>query len=368
MAVDRHLVLVGASLLATMFLSACTSFGPDRVPPDRFDYNEALSRSSKEQMLLNVVRLRHQDVPVFLAVNSVLTQYVYSGNVSASGTLGTSLGEDANSFTGRLGAFYIERPTITYSPLTGEDFARQLLVPIDSQLIFSLIQTGFPPDQLLLMSLERVNRIENPPFNGPSSPQRLEEFGQFQRVVELIVELAERRALEMQRVDPQSAGVSGARTLVFDDAPDRETQTLIDELKGILDLDSERSVFAVTDRVVRRQRDEVTVRVRSLLTLMTFLSQGIEMPRSRAQRDADLEGDLAEVPEDMAPSFAPLRIHSSPRRPVDAFITVRYQDSWFYVDRSDEKSKQAFSILTYLFQLQAPEASKSAPILTVPTG
>jgi hypothetical protein len=276
---DRNLVLVGAVFL-TMFLSACASFGPDRVPPDRFDYNEALSRSSKEQMLLNLVRLRHQDVPVFLAVNSVLTQYIYSGNVSASGTLGTAVGEPANSLTGTLGARYIERPTITYSPLTGEDFARQLLVPIDSQLIFSLIQTGFPPDQLLLMSLERINHVENLPLRSPSSPQRLERSALFQRVVDLLVELARRRALEMQRVDPQAAQGPGARALVFDDGPDRETQRLVDELKGMLDLDHERFVFRVTDRVVRRQPDEVTLRVRSLLTLMTFLSQGIEMPRS----------------------------------------------------------------------------------------
>jgi hypothetical protein len=63
-----------------------------------------------------------------------------------------------------------------------------------------------------------------------------------------------------------------------------------------------------------------------------------------------------------------MRIHSGSRRPADAFIAVRYQGNWYYLDRSDEKSKQAFSLLTYLFQLQAPEASKSAPILTVPVG
>ena len=172
----------------------------------------------------------------------------------------------------------------------------------------------------------------------------------------------------MQRENPQATGVPGARTLVFEDGPDRETQRLVDELKDMLDLDPERSEFRVTDRVVRRQPDEVTLRVRSLLTLMTFLSQGIEMPRSRAQADADVEGDLAAAPGDRVPSLVPLRIHRGSKRPADAFIAVRYQGSWFSIDQSDEKSKQAFSLLTYLFQLQAPEASKSAPILTVPVG
>ena len=58
------------------------------MPPDRFDYNEALARSSKEQLLINLVRLRYDDVPVFLAVDSVLTQYVYAGDVTLTGSVG----------------------------------------------------------------------------------------------------------------------------------------------------------------------------------------------------------------------------------------------------------------------------------------
>jgi hypothetical protein len=42
---------------------------------DSFNYNEAISRSSSEQILINLVRLRYREVPVFLAVGSVLTQY-----------------------------------------------------------------------------------------------------------------------------------------------------------------------------------------------------------------------------------------------------------------------------------------------------
>jgi hypothetical protein len=71
-------VVVLTSVLTV--LSGCTSFGPYRVAPDRFNYNEAIAASANEQMLLDLVRLRYQDVPVFLVVSSVLTQYVYSCN------------------------------------------------------------------------------------------------------------------------------------------------------------------------------------------------------------------------------------------------------------------------------------------------
>ena len=62
-------------IAATLFLiSGCAAQGAKRVPRDRFDYNAALAQSTREQMLLNIVRSRYQKVAVFLTVSSVLTQ------------------------------------------------------------------------------------------------------------------------------------------------------------------------------------------------------------------------------------------------------------------------------------------------------
>ena len=68
-------------LLCAALLSGCASFGPDRVPSDRFDYNDAIARSTKEQMLANIVRVRYADFPTFLSVSSVITSYTYNGGV-----------------------------------------------------------------------------------------------------------------------------------------------------------------------------------------------------------------------------------------------------------------------------------------------
>jgi len=121
---------IAALTIALMVVSSCTSFGPHRVAPDRFNYNEAIAASTNKQMLLNLVRLRYQDVPVFLVVGSVLTQYVYSGNASINASAGTAADAAADSVGLSAGVLYIERRTITYNPLTGEDFSRQLLTPI----------------------------------------------------------------------------------------------------------------------------------------------------------------------------------------------------------------------------------------------
>src|ERR1700752_4295164 len=74
------------ALLIFAGLSGCASIGPPTVARDRFDYISAISDSWKAQMLLNVVKLRYADSPVFLDVTSVITQTGYQGVIGVSGS------------------------------------------------------------------------------------------------------------------------------------------------------------------------------------------------------------------------------------------------------------------------------------------
>jgi len=346
-----------------MVLSGCTAFGPHRVAPDRFNYNQAIAASANEQMLLNLVRLRYQDVPVFLVVGSVLTQYVYSGNAGINAAAGTAAGAAADSVGLSAGVLYIERPTITYNPLTGEDFSRQLLTPIPSDLIFSLIQSGWRADQLLAMSLQRINGVVNVPTEGPFGGYDPAARKKFERMIELTMLLSRRGVIEMQA---DSSDGSNTRYLVFEDAEDAATRSLINEYKALLQLDRSRSIYRVTEQLARRETDEVTIRVRSILTLMRFLATGVDVPaalRSHSWRPAKIGSDGGAAAVD-----SPLKIHASEDPPKAAFVAVRYHDYWYYIKETDQESKQAFSLLTYLFQLQSPKAPTQGPVLTVPTG
>lgn len=346
--------------------SACSSLGPGRILPDRFDYNDAIARSSNEQMLLNIVRLRYEDVPVFLSVNSVLTQYVYTGNVGVTGaaalsdpitTIGSSVG-------GNAGIRYIERPTITYSPLKGDDFARQLLTPIPSDLIFSLIQSGWPAEELLTMSIQRINMIVNTSDHPVARQADPEHQLQFSRVIQLIIELSKRGALEVQQQNQNGDNVS---FLVFESTDDIVTPRLIAELKQILSLDPERERFQVTTRVVQRKPEEITIQNRSILTLMGFLSRGVAVPPALVALGATTS-QRTTFGNDQHAFSSPLRIRVSIERPSDSFVAVRYQEHWFSIDRADRTSKKIFGLLTYLFQLKSPKVPSAAPVLTVPTG
>lgn len=347
-------------LTICLMLSSCSSFGPDRVTPDRFNYNQAIGQSANEQMLLNLVRLRYRDVPVFLEVSSVLAQYVFLGNVNVSG----SGGSDGSIGGGGAGVTYIDRPTITYSPLTGEEFASQMLTPIPSEAIFSLVQSGWPAKQLMMMSFDRLNHLENTSFGRPLTNDQVQDLTIFQRTIELIVKLAKRQGLESQEGKNQDLG---ERYLIFNQNPDPETRALIDELKEILGLHPQHFVFRITDRLIERQSDEITIRVRSLLTMMGFLSHGVEVPADHMS-EAFVESNTDYADIERQDTLVPLKIHSSEDKPEKAFVAVEYQDYWFYIEHSDHASKQAFGLLTYLFLLQAPQPPAGAPLITIPAG
>ncbi|MDR4499507.1 MAG: hypothetical protein MRK02_16555 [Candidatus Scalindua sp.] len=346
-----------------LFLPGCITFGPKRIAVDSFNYNEVIARSSNEQMLLNLVRLRYREVPVFLAVGSVISQYFYAGNFGTSAAFGKDLGHTVQRFGADAGMLYSERPTITYSPLSGSEFSQQLLTPIPNDLVFSLAQSGWSPDQLLMMCLERLNHVENMRFGSVASQDELKEAGAFQRVVQLLVELSRRRAIEMQS---SNAKTPNTRSLVFEQEPDRDTGNLIKELKLMLGLDPQYSSFRVTERMIRRKPDEITIRVRSILALMGFLSRGVDIPTAHLE-EKRVDGMPFTIDEDFRSQLFPLKIHSQPDQPDDAFVAVRYNDYWFYISRSDQKSKESFGLLTYLFLMQAHQAQTLGPMITVPT-
>ena len=135
------LLIVGALVL----ISGCAAQGAKRVPRDRFDYNAAIAHSTREQMLLNIVRSRYLEVPVFLTVSSVLTQYEYERRAGIGTILEFGDGTTDRA-TGEANLGFSERPTITYLPVEGQEFSAHLLSDIPVDIIFAAAQAGWPVD------------------------------------------------------------------------------------------------------------------------------------------------------------------------------------------------------------------------------
>jgi len=125
-------------MLILILLAGCSGIGPGTVDRDRFDYVNALSSSWKKQILLNLVKIRYLDAPIFLDVSSVISQYAIEGQINLGATLRSESILGDNQTLGGSGK-YTDRPTITYTPLTGDKFSRSLMTPIPIRAFLFLI-------------------------------------------------------------------------------------------------------------------------------------------------------------------------------------------------------------------------------------
>jgi hypothetical protein len=64
----------------------------------------------------------------------------------------------------------------------------------------------------------------------------------------------------------------------------------------------------------------------------------------------------------------PIRIHSGPGRPADAYAAVEYRDHWFWIDDTDFLSKRVFTFLMIMLSLAETGLAPGAPLLTVSAG
>jgi hypothetical protein len=156
-------VALATMILLAFHLAGCSGIGPKTVDRDRFDYVSAISESWKRQTLLNLLKTRYLDAPIFLDVSSVINQYAMEQEVD----LGVS-GEfynrgDPSFISPNIGARgrYTDRPTITYNPLMGKQFARSLLKPIPIPAILLLLQAGYPVDYVLRICVQTINGLRN---------------------------------------------------------------------------------------------------------------------------------------------------------------------------------------------------------------
>ena len=367
---SRYALLIAAALF---LISGCAAQGAKRVPRDRFDYNAALAQSTREQMLLNIVRSRYLEVPVFLTVSSVLTQYEYDHSVGLGTILEFGRGTTDRAI-GDANLRFSERPTITYLPVEGQEFSAHLLSDIPSEIIFAAAQAGWSIDVFMRIGVQRLGAAENMSFGeipatgyGDSKTQfedELKKLKRFERMIELIFILSDREVIEVQQVEKDEK--SERYFLIAEEVPE-DLRPLLGELRQIIGL-SNRNRFRITERVTNIKDDELSIQTRSVMAMMEFMARGVEVPLAYLEEGRVIDYGLQSSEGEAAKGLIPFRMHSSKNRPEDVFAKVRYQDYWYYIDHTDITSKRALSLIIVLFRLQAPTPAGAAPILTLPTG
>lgn len=335
--------------LLPLLMAACSSIGPATVTRDRLLYNDEVAKSWKQQTLLNIVKARYLDVPVFLDVAQIVSGYTLQGTVSLSGS--TAGATPSAGSVGTIGAqgSWTDRPTITYTPLTGAQFNRNMMTPITPTALFFTIEAGWPADLVFRLTVQTIN--------GLSATS--EGYG---RIAALLRSLQLSQAFSM-RVQGDPKGLQGIVLLFRNRGLTAEQISQMKELRQLLGLAAGNSEFNVTYGVVQANDDEIAIQTRSILQILLMLGGYVEVP----------ETDLREgrVPAGAPPSPDPVgrvAIKYSHDKPADALVEAAYRGGWFWIDDRDLESKRAFSLTMLLTTLTETGARDALPLVTISSG
>jgi hypothetical protein len=345
----RQLVAILAAV-STLALTGCVSFGPSTIPRDRFDYVSTISDSWKSQMLLNIVKLRYADTPAFLDVGSVISQYEFAGELNAG--LGWGLpepGSDSQSLGGA--GRYVERPTVTYTPIAGAKFTQSLMTPVPPAAVLSLLQAGYPVRLVFGMCVRTINDLDNRSVD-PLWARAAD--AEFERLIDVLERMQRGGgiAMRVERRDDGDAIVMALRRK-------RVSREDAREVARLLGIDPGAPEYRATYGAVARSNREIAIQTRSIFEIMVELSARVQPPREHLRK-----GYVSAV--DTAGADVEFRVQSGTSKPSDAYTAVRYLDHWFWIAQNDEASKVDFVFLMLLFSLVETREGQTAPIVTVP--
>lgn len=347
--------LFGALALA---IAGCASVGPASIARDRIDYDGAITSSWKRAMLLNMVKLRYGDTPMFLDVASIINSYTLEGQVTGGATWPWGGGPTVATLGGF--AHYADKPTITYNPLLGERFTRSMMTPIQPAVVVSLIQSGWSADSVMRMMVSSANGVNNR-FGGGNRQRGADP--EFDMVANAMRRLQGSGSvgLRVERGDGHELTVMVLHHKGMTEEDKRQSLAL----RKALGIDPEASEIRVVYGSVPKGSRELALVTRSMLEILLDLASAIEAPA-----DDVAQGTVpppARFENDAAEGYRPLiAIHSGASAPEHAFVAVPYHGHWFWIDERDYRSKGTFSFVMMIFSLMDTSAPRGQPIVTVP--
>jgi hypothetical protein len=375
--IQRATRVCGTSVVViTLCCAGCARLGPRTIRGDRFNYNEAGAQSAKEQVLLNLVRLRYGEAVYFVELDGMLSQYTLEAagswsfwdndldvweNPALRATYGVD-GDPGEQTTRGASVTYVDRPTITYKPLQGEEFTRRLMAPIPAITILYLIDSGWRLDKVFECCVQQINGVRNESLTEVMTGVRQYlPANDFEEMVQLLQQAQDAGALELgAEFDQDELAVYLYKAAGPSDPAIAEVEQRVRELLG---LPGDATRLRLTTNVAIRQPDEIALKTRSLHAAMQALARAFDPPD-----DHVTEGQTQSFDSTAVDLSQWMQIRHSRFPNPDAFAQVRYNGYWFYIRKTDWASKRTLALLLYLLSLQADSRDGGTPLLTVPVG
>jgi hypothetical protein len=289
-------------IFAAELLSGC--MGSTVIRQNFTDYSHTLHYNAQQQMLQNLVHLKYRETPFFLKVGALSVNY----ELEVGGTFGIDNLRDANTSVGlEMGPTFLEKPTVTYTPVEGDVFVKQMLKEIDASVFALLVRAGWPVELLCYLTVDSISgHAVNAPDNNPYK--------------DIVKTLAVAQASQSLQITAGNGGV-----LMLD--------------AGLLSIPMN------------------TMHFRSFLDVMYELSKNVEVPdkhQSWVRANANPNGLI--------------HIRPSIFKPADTYVAVVNKGYYFSIRQDDVASKDVFSLLQILYQMQAGDVKGMQPVFTLPVG
>jgi hypothetical protein len=396
-------------VVGPLVLSGC-SLGPSMMRANRMTYNDALQFTERQELLLNIVRLRYNEGPEFLATSSISTQFTIDLGASAGGTIGDDQLQRTEllNIGGAVG--YSERPTITFTPRNEKEFSQQLISPIELEIIHLLVNYGWDIDRVLRLTAEGINGMRNVTVREDPSDNYDLQLREFAELVQQLERLQQLGMLEfsLEKEETDVSGPISAEKINSSDILEAKknnhqlvyhAQSKTYQLRQIHRFPVLRFSRAAIERPEFRQVAErlrlasntqayrlinepgsqikasetthaskdLLFSTRSLLGTMAYLSQGVSVPK------AHVEGGLVAHNQRHAASNAILSdlfaVKAQEEKPINAGMAIPFKGFWFYIEDNDISSRRTMGVLNSLVRLKIEAAgTQNTPILTLPLG
>ena len=360
---NRHLRKTNVRLRGTICLlltvvSACSIVGPKSISAGRLQYAEAIDETEDQQMLLSIVKGRYGETSSLLAVSGIAANIRFS--VRAGIEAGFSAGEAPlgdNLITG--GMAFEENPTISYTPLQGEKYLRQILTPLPLDILIMSLRSSTFKGQILTFLVSRINNLSNPSFVNSASAATQ---GHFVKFVNLLTDLSNAGILDFSK----SANDKSSYYLLIRASSSDYTQA-ISEFLSLLDLTvskKDRDNIIIPIYFSEKPRDSwgIGITTRSMFDVLEILRASVQIPKDHIQAGITIDYPTIGLPG------SDVHIRSSINTPRGALTAIKFRGYWFYISETDRLSKAAFSLLRSMWSIAITSSAgeRNVPILTLP--
>ena len=374
-------VLKGASYGAALLLGGCgmPGEGPKMFRSQQPEYNAAVVSNEERQLLENLVRLRYCDNIASLDIASL--GYTGSRCINGSVSLGNGFLSDLGHIDKKVGASLNinpgSDPSVNLTPPSGKDYIKKYMTPIQFSAVSALVQGGWSVDRVFNLCVERVNDLYNATEADGPTPERVPSYEPFQAFTSILDEADGNRLLEFgSHPDKNFSGMylylnepklndrmrhASAETMPYYNG----LKARIRELKQLAGVSQKESLFKLEEDFVSDMgSSSLVIQCRSLLGVMFYLSQNVDVPQEH--KDKGLVGvtkDVAGEEFDWGEVCKYFSVQCSKCRPKNAYVSCKYRGQWFYIADDDRDSKMTLMLVMQLCKLQSSDYKSNTPLL-----